>query len=192
MNDQMASPAPITAWLDRLHNGDPEALNGLFPCVYAELRALARAQLRGERPGHTLTATALVHEAYLRMAERERLAPEDRRHFFAIAAQTMRRVLIDSARARKRKKRGGNRVDAPLEEELLVSNSVADDLLAIDDALERLAAANERAARVVECRFFAGLTLEETATTLGMSLKTVQRDWIVARAWLRKEIGPLL
>lgn len=142
--------------------------------------------------GHTLSATALVHEAYLRLAERERLTPEDRRHFFAIAAQTMRRVLIDHARARKRRKRGGDPAYVPFEGELIASESAADDLLAMDRALERLATANERAARVVEYRFFAGLTLEETAASLDVSLKTVQRDWIIARAWLRKEIGPLL
>lgn len=192
MNHPAPSPASITQWLGRLHDGDPDALDRLLPLVYEELRALARSQLRGERFGHTLSATALVHEAYLRMAERESLTPEDRRHFFAIAAQTMRRVLIDYARARKRKKRGAGQVNVPLDAEVLASESAADDLLAIDHALERLAGVNERAVRVVEHRFFAGLTLEETATTLGVSLKTVQRDWIVARAWLRKEIGPLL
>src|SRR5690606_21781583 len=122
-------PASITQWLGRLHDGDPDALDRLLPLVYEELRVLARSQLRGERVGHTLSATALVHEAYLRMADRERLTPEDRRHFFAIAAQTMRRVLIDYARARKRKKRGAGQADVPLDAEVLASESVADDLL---------------------------------------------------------------
>lgn len=190
----MVDPPPpdpsVTIWLHRLRDGDPDALGRLLPLVYDELRVLAKAQLRRERSAHTLSATALVHEAYLRLSARDQLTPGDRRHFFAIAAQAMRRVLIDYARTRNRKKRGGGQVAEALEEnDAFLTDEAADELLAMDDALSRLAHANERAARVVEQRFFAGLTLEETADVLDVSLKTVQRDWILARAWLRKEIA---
>ncbi|MHB1170438.1 MAG: sigma-70 family RNA polymerase sigma factor [Longimicrobiales bacterium] len=189
MTDVPASGASVTILLHRLRAGDPEALDRLLPLVYDDLRVLARSQLRGERPSHTLDATALVHEAFLRLNQREQLEPADRHHFFAIAAQAMRRVLIDHARTRNRIKRGGGQQAVTLDENAFLSDEAADELLALDQALERLAAANERAARVVEQRFFAGLTLEETAEVLGVSLKTVQRDWILARAWLRKEIA---
>lgn len=179
----------VTTWLHRLRDGDPDALGRLLPLVYDELRVLARSQLRSERTSHTLSATALVHEAYLRLTERDQLSPADRRHFFAIAAQSMRRVLIDHARARNRKKRGGGVTPTTLDGNEFLSDEAAEELLSLDDALKRLARANERAARVVEQRFFAGLTLEETADVLGVSLKTVQRDWLLARAWLRKEVA---
>jgi RNA polymerase sigma factor (TIGR02999 family) len=180
---------PVTSLLRSLRQGDPHALDRLLPLVYDELRALARSHLRRERAHHTLGATALVHEAYIRLAAREQLTAEDRAHFFAIAAQAMRRVLIDHARARKRKKRGSGQEAEPLEPDLLLTDQVADELVLLDAALDKLAQANERAARVVEQRFFAGLTLDETARALGVSLKTVQRDWTLARAWLRREIG---
>lgn len=180
----------VTDWLVRLRDGDDAALDQLLPLVYGELRSLARSQLRAEDTGHTLGATALVHEAYMRLADREKLQPEDRRHFFAIAAQAMRRVLIDHARARKRKKRGSGRVALSLEDMAgFLHEDAAEELVALDQAVDELARANPRAARVVECRFFVGLTLDETAQTLGVSLKTVQRDWLLARAWLRKEVG---
>jgi RNA polymerase sigma factor (TIGR02999 family) len=180
---------PVTTLLRSLRRGDRQALGELLPLLYDELRVLARSHLRHERSNHTLGATALVHEAYMRLAAREPLTPEDRTHFFAIAAQAMRRVLIDHARARKRKKRGSGQEAEPLEEDLILTDQAAEELVLLDAALDRLAKANERAARVVEQRFFAGLTLEETAQALDVSLKTVQRDWIAARAWLRKEIG---
>lgn len=184
----MSTPT-ITECLARLRAGEPRALDALLPLVYDQLRHLARSQLRGERPGGTLGATALVHEAYLRLADRERLAPTDRSHFFAIAAQSMRRVLIDRARSRKRVKRGEGEVPVALDEvDELLSPEVADDLAALDEALDRLARVDARAARVVELRFFGGLTLEEVAAHLEISVKTVQRDWLVARAWLRKEV----
>lgn len=184
----MAEPR-LTELLDRLRDGDGEALDRILPVVYEELRALARAQLRREDVGHTLNATALVHEAYVRLSERRQLSPRDRHHFFAIAAQCMRRVLVDHARARKRKKRGAGAVALSLENAGAEwAEEASEDLLALDRALERLAAASPRAARVVEQRFFAGLTLQETALSLGISLKTVQRDWLIARAWLQKEI----
>lgn len=190
MADLPAPDPSVTIWLHRLRDGDPDALGRLLPLVYDELRVLAKAQLRSERTAHTLSATALVHEAYLRLSARDQLTAGDRRHFFAIAAQAMRRVLIDYARTRNRKKRGGGQVAEALEEnDAFLTDEAADELLAMDEALKRLAHANERAARVVEQRFFAGLTLEETADVLDVSLKTVQRDWILARAWLRKEIA---
>jgi RNA polymerase sigma factor (TIGR02999 family) len=179
----------ITTSLARLRAGETDALDQLFPLIYDELKIVARAQLTREATGHTLGPTALVHEAYVKLGEREKLLPEDRRHFFAIAAQAMRRILIDHARARKRIKRGSGQIAVPLEEiEALMTDDAADELVALDDALDRLASANPRAALVVERRFFGGLTLEETALGLDVSLKTVQRDWLLARAWLRKEI----
>lgn len=187
----MAEPS-LTEWLKRLRTGDEKALERILPVVYDELRQLARAQLRREDAGHTLNATALVHEAYLRLAERNELRPRDRHHFFAIAAQCMRRVLVDHARARKRKKRGAGSVALSLEHAGAVwAEEASDELVALDEALDRLARASPRAARVVEQRFFAGLTLQETAVSLGVSLKTVQRDWLIARAWLQKEIDQL-
>ncbi|MEZ4423738.1 MAG: ECF-type sigma factor [Gemmatimonadota bacterium] len=184
------SDGELTQWLVRLRSGESEVLEHLLPRVYDELRQLARAQLRREDTGHTLGATALVHEAYLRLADREILEPQDRHHFFAIASQAMRRVLIDHARTRKRKKRGSGRVALSLEHAgALLAEDGAEELLLLDRALDRLAEVNPRAAQVVERRFFAGLTLDETATSLGVSLKTVQRDWLLARAWLQNEIG---
>lgn len=182
----------LTDWLTRLRDGDGAALDRLLPIVYDELRSLARAQLRHENPGHTLGATALVHEAYLRLSRRNEMDPRDRGHFFAIAAQAMRRVLIDHARIRGAQKRGSGQVALSLEHAgALLGEDGSAELLIIDEALERLAHANPRAAQVVERRFFAGLTLDETADTLGVSKKTVQRDWLLARAWLQKEIGRL-
>lgn len=184
---------PITNCLSRLRAGDANALDQLFPLIYDELKIVARAQLTREQTGHTLGPTALVHEAYVRMADREKLVPEDRRHFFAIAAQTMRRILIDHARSRKRVKRGSGQIAVSLEEvDALMTENAADELIALDDALDRLAAVNARAAQVVERRFFGGLSLEQTGESLGVSLKTVQRDWLLARAWLRKEIDATL
>lgn len=180
----------LTLWLSRLRDGDPEALDRLLPIVYDELRTLARAQMRGEADGHTLGATALVHEAYVRLSVRNEIDPADRSHFFAIAAQAMRRVLIDHARTRGAKKRGSGRVALSLEHAgALLQEDGSEELLVIDEALDRLAAANPRAAQVVERRFFAGLSLDETAASLGVSKKTVQRDWLLARAWLQKEVA---
>ena len=163
--------------------------------LYDELRALAHAHLRRERPGHTLGTTALVHEAYLRLADHQALGPDDRTRFFGAASNTMRRILVDHARRRARLKRGVGEVPAPLDEadgvpaDALLTEHEADELLALDEALDRLAAVNPRGGLVVQHRFFGGLALEETADLLGVSAKTVQRDWLVARAWLRKEIA---
>jgi RNA polymerase sigma factor (TIGR02999 family) len=186
------SEQSLTQWLTRLRAGEGDALDRLLPIVYDELRSLARAQLRNENPGHTLGATALVHEAYIRLSKRSEIAPGDRSHFFAIAAQAMRRVLIDHARIRGAQKRGSGKVALSLDNAgALLTDDGSGELLIIDEALERLAAANPRAAQVVERRFFAGLTLDETADSLALSKKTVQRDWTLARAWLQKEIERL-
>lgn len=179
----------VTQLLVRLRAGETDALERLVPLVYEELRSLARAQVRREDVGHTLGSTALVHEAYIRLAKREILMAADRRHFFAIAAQAMRRVLIDHARGRKSVKRGAGQASRSLDDVAgFLAADATHELTAIDEALERLAVASPRAARVVECRFFAGLTLEETADILDVSGKTVQRDWTLAQAWLRKEL----
>ncbi len=163
--------------------------------LYGELRSLAHSQLRRERPGHTLGTTALVHEAYLRLGSGPAFGAGDRTRFFGAASTAMRRVLVDHARHRLRLKRGAG-VDAvhledagELPDSALLTDTEADELLALDDALDRLAQVNPRGSAVVQHRFFAGLTLEETAEVLGVSAKTVQRDWMVARAWLRKEIA---
>ena len=186
------SDGQVTEWLARWRAGDREAPERLVPLVYDELRQVARRQLRRESAGHTLSATALVHEVYLRLLQQRQLSATDRDNFLAIAAQTMRRILVDHARARLRLKRGGDNRPVGLEaghDVPLLSDTEVEEVLAIDMALERLAQIDERAHRVVECRIFAGLTLEETAQALGISSKSVQRTWMTARAWLRKEIG---
>jgi RNA polymerase sigma factor (TIGR02999 family) len=177
-------------WLERLEAGDPAALDRLIPLLYDELRVLARRNLRAERFRYTLGTTALVNEAYLRLAGQRELRPESRAHFFGIAGRTMRRVLVDYARMRTRQKRGGDADPRPLEEAMeVLSAEEADEILALDAALDRLSEANARAAAVVQYRFFAGLTLEETAEVLHASTRTVQREWSAARAWLLKEIS---
>ncbi|HXI22173.1 MAG TPA: ECF-type sigma factor [Gemmatimonadales bacterium] len=156
---------------------------------YDELRGLAHALLRRERPGHTLNTTGLVNEAYLRLAGQAGLSDAERGRFFAIATTTMRRILVDHARGRRRLKRGGGEVPVPLDEATWMSDAEAEELVALDDAMSRLEAVNPRGSDVVQYRFFGGLTLEETARLLGVSAKTVQRDWLAARAWLRKEVA---
>jgi RNA polymerase sigma factor (TIGR02999 family) len=182
----------ITLWLERLHAGDPEALERLVPLMYDQLRDVARRQLRRESRQHTLSATALVHEVYLRLVQQRQIDAGDRDAFLAIAAQTMRRILVDHARRRQRQKRGGGGIAAQLDEALapaLLADREVDELLAVDRLLTKLSELDARAAQVVEYRIFAGLTLEETAAALHMSVKTVQRSWAAARAWLRKEIA---
>jgi RNA polymerase sigma factor (TIGR02999 family) len=187
----MDERAGITGLLQELSRGRPDVLERLMPIVYGELRRIAHAQLRGERPGHTLNTTALVHEAYLKLTNLRQVEWRDRAHFFAMAARLMRRILIDYARARKRDKRGGDAVHVPLADAVDIPGRVAaDDLLALDEALARLEAHSERQCRVVECRCFAGLTLEETAAALGISVATVKRDWTFSRAWLNRELAP--
>ena len=185
----MTEPAGVTHWLERLKGGDQEALDRVLPLVYDELRAVAGYYMREERGEHTLSATALVHEAYLRMVKQRRIRVEDRGQFLSVAATMMRRVLVDWARAKKREKRGGGRVQVPLEAiENLLNDEEVDEVIALDEALDRLAKVNPRGSKVVEQRFFGGLEVEEIAELQGMSARTVRRDWVAARAWLRKEV----
>ena len=186
MNDS----GEVTVWLARLRDGAPGALDRLVPLLYDDLRRLARQRLRSERDSHTLDTTALVHEAYFRLLDQRQISASDRSEFFAAASRTMRRVLVDYARARNRSKRGGGGpAPVPLEDVAeLLSDRAADETLALDEALGRLEAVQPRAAQVVELRFFGGLTLEEAAELLGVSTKTVQRDGDAAMSWLRKEV----
>jgi len=163
-------------------------LDQLFPIVYEELRRISHRALRGERPGHTLGTTELVHEAYLRLAQRNEVALEDRRHCLALAARAMRQVLVDHARRLGADKRGGGAVPLSLDESVLVLQERAGALVALDDALDRLAALEPRLARVVECRFFAGYSEEETGDVLGVTPRTVRRDWVKAKGWLSREL----
>lgn len=181
----------LTVWLARLRDGQQDALEHIVPLVYDELRRVARSHLSRERQPHALSATTLVHEAYLRLLQQRRIGALDRSDFLSVAGHMMRRVLVDEARRRKRQKRGGNESIVQLEDDIdsPLTEGDAEQLLALDAILERLAAMNERAARVVEYRIFAGLTMEETAAAMETSVKTVQRIWSTARAWLRKELA---
>jgi RNA polymerase sigma factor (TIGR02999 family) len=174
----------LRAWSD----GDPDALGKLTPIVYRELHRLARRYLRGERPDHSLQTTDLVNEAYLRLSDHTRMQWQDRAHFFAVSSQVIRRILVDHAR-RRNLKRGGNLQRISLDEALAVSGERSDDLVALDDALEALAQFDPRKARVVEMRFFGGLSVEESAAVLGVSAVTVMRDWRTAMAWLYRELA---
>lgn len=170
----------LTAW----RAGDREAFDRLFPLVYEELRRIAHRQLGSERPGHTLGTTALVHEAYLKLVDQTRAQFTDRAHFFAVAAQAMRRILVDYARRHRALKRGGTAGRVSLSDAALVAAERSDTLVALDDALTRLEGLDERLSRVVECRFFGGLTEDETAEALGVNARTVRRDWVKAKGWL--------
>jgi RNA polymerase sigma factor (TIGR02999 family) len=182
-------PDNITHLLKEWSDGDLSALDKLTPLVYAELRQQAARYLRRERPGHSFQTTALINEAYLRLIDAKDVRWQSRAHFFAIAANLMRRILVDHARRRDAEKRGGSQLRLTLDEGLAVTKETNVDLLAIDEALDRLATIDPQQARVVELRFFSGLSVEETASALDVSPKTVKRDWSVARAWLRREIG---
>src|SRR6516162_8342394 len=182
-----------TQILSAIEQGDPSAAEQLLPLVYAELRRLAAERLARERPGQTLDATALVHEAYLRLVDVEQAQHwNSRGHFFAAAAEAMRRILVEQARHKKAAKVGGGWQRQELLDAELAVDSSGDDLFAVDEALTRLAAAHPRAARLVHLRFFLGQTLEEAAATLGLQVRTAYRDWAYARAWLRRELdrGP--
>ena len=168
--------------------GDAAALDELMPIVYGELRRLAKNYMRHQRPGHTLQTTALVNEAYLRLIDSSRVNWQNRTHFFAISAQLMRRILVDFARARNSQKRGGEAQKVSLEEALAVPLEQKTDLAALDDALKILAGMNPRQSQIVELRYFGGLTEEEIAEHLEISVRTVRRDWSVARAWLYREL----
>jgi RNA polymerase sigma factor (TIGR02999 family) len=178
--------AEATTLLEAAETGEAEAatLDRLFLLVYDELRALAHWQLLRERTGHTLSSTALVHEAYVRLVDDTRVARNGRAYFFAAAARAMRQVLVDYARKRRAAKRGGGQDLLSLDASEVSVDRFADELIDLDHALEHLAALNARQAHVVECRFFGGLELEETADALGVSVRTVKRDWALARAWL--------
>jgi RNA polymerase sigma factor (TIGR02999 family) len=180
----------VTGLLRRWSEGDPQALEALIPLVYEELRRLAASYLRSERPGHTLQPTALVHEAYLRMLGQKNVLWQNRTHFFGIAAQMMRRILIDDARRRSAAKRDGGplRVDLDVLENGEASVDRATELLALDRALEQLEKLDPRQARIVELRFYGGLTVEETSEVAGISTATVKREFRIARAWLRQEL----
>lgn len=164
----------------------------LFPMAYRELRQIAARRLRSERDGHTLSTTALVHEAFLELTKLNRITWQNRAHFLAVAAQAMRRILIDYAVARRRQKRGGGQPIESLDdnEALAIAHARGEDLLALDEALERLAALHARQARIVECRFYGGMSVEETADALQVSPATVKREWATARAWLNRELRP--
>ncbi len=178
----------VTILLKKAGDGDTSAVNRLMPLVYDELRALAESCLQRERPDHTLQATALVNEAYLRLVKQEDVEWRNRSHFFAVAAQAIRRILVDHARTHGRAKRGGDRQRVRLDEDVAVRGERDLDLVALDEGMEKLARLNERQARIVELRFFGGLGLKEVAEFLGVSPRTVDGDWSMARAWLRLEL----
>ncbi len=179
----------VTLLLQAWSGGNKEALDRLSPLVYNELRRIAGRLMVGQRPNHTLQATALVNEAYVRLVDAQQVSWQDRAHFFALCARAMRQILIDHARARSSEKRGGDQVALELDEALVASPSHEVNLLELDDALKRLEALDPRKSQVVELRFFGGLSLEETAEALNVSTKTVQRDWDLARAWLYGELS---
>ncbi|HRI03234.1 MAG TPA: sigma-70 family RNA polymerase sigma factor [Pyrinomonadaceae bacterium] len=180
----------ITQLLKDWSKGNQAALDELMPLVYEELRRQASQYLRKERQGHTLQTTALIHEAYLRLAGQNEIEWQNRNHFFAIASTAMRRILVDHARTRHREKRGGNAEDIPLDDALMIGVSQKSvDLVALDEALVRLERLDPRQAKVVELRFFSGLTNEETAKVLAVSNATVRNDWAMAKAWLHGQLA---
>jgi RNA polymerase sigma-70 factor (ECF subfamily) len=181
-------PGEVTRLLFELRQGDRDAEARLIPLVYRELRSLAARYLRAERVGHTLQPTALVHEAYLRLTAMKSVNWQDRCHFFAVAAQVMRRILVDHARARQAVKRGRSYAPIQLDDSLLAADQKSNELIALDDALNRLAVHDPRQSKIVELRFFGGLSEEETAVVLGISERTVKRDWRVAKAWLYNQV----
>ena len=193
MGDLMTEPSSkthqVTALLAAWSHGDKEALDKLMPLVYDELRRLASQQMRRERPGHTLQTTALVNEAYLRLVKQSRARWENRAQFFAVAARLMRRILVDHARSRHRLKREGNTQKISLEEAATVSKEQSSDLLAVHEALKKLETLNERMGRIVELRFFGGLSIEETAEVLKVSPGTVMKDWTFAKAFMHEAIS---
>ena len=184
----MGPRSEVTLLLRRLSTGDKSALNQLMPLIYTELHQLASSYMRRERPGHTLQTTALVHEAYLQLVGQENAQWENRSQFFGVAAQLMRRILVDHARAHGAAKRGGNLPRLSLDEAVVMAKERGGDLLALDELLQRLAAIDPQQARIVELRFFAGLSVEETAHALSISDRTVKRDWAMAKAWMQREL----
>jgi RNA polymerase sigma-70 factor, ECF subfamily len=183
-----SSQQEVTRLLIRLMDGERAVLDDLLPLVYAELRRLAAGYLRHERPGHTLQPTALVHEAYLRLVDQTQVQWQNRAHFFGVAAQMMRRILVDHARSQQAEKRGGDIQKLALDENIDVSGERAAELIALDEALARLAELDPQKSRIVELRFFGGLSVEETAEVLGVSAPTVKRQWRMAKAWLYGQV----
>jgi RNA polymerase sigma factor (TIGR02999 family) len=184
-----SDPPGITGLLKAHRAGDRAAFDRLVPLVYQRLRAIARGQRAGGWAGRTLTTTGLVHEAYLDLVREQSVDWQDRSHFYAISARTMRRILVDYARRRSAQKRGGGQRPAEIDPDRLGAPGHEELVLAVDQAIDRMRPLGERLGQIVECRLFAGLTAEETAEALGVSLRTVERDWPRARAWLRKELG---
>jgi RNA polymerase sigma factor (TIGR02999 family) len=183
-----ASPHEVTQLLVEWRNGDAAAFDKLLPLVYDELRRIASRYMKRERAGHTLQTTALVNEAYLRLVNQQGIDWQDRAHFFAVAAQVMRRLLVDHARTNHYAKRGGNAVQVTLDEGAIVAESQNVEILALDEALTRLATVDERKVKIVELRYFGGLSAEETAAVLELSEITVKREWLKAKAWLFREL----
>ena len=184
-----SSPQDVTRLLIQLTDGNRTVLDELLPLVYSELRSLAANYLRRERSSHTLQPTALVHEAYLRLVDQNQVRWQNRAHFFGVAAQMMRRILVDHARGHNAEKRGGEIPKLSLDENVDVTDERATDLIALDDALTALAALDEQKSRIVELRFFGGLSVEETAEVLGVSAPTVKRQWRMAKAWLYGQVS---
>ena len=180
-----ASSNEVTQLLVAWGNGDQTAVDQLMPLVYSELHRLAHRHIKKERPGHTLQTSALLNEAFLRLVDQRDVHWQSRAHFFSIAAQMMRRILVDYARSRRYAKRGGDARQVTFDEELVVSRQLSADVIELHDALNEMAAIDERKSKVVELKFFGGLSIEETAEVLGVSPGTVMRDWTLAKAWLR-------
>ena len=186
---KVATKKSITQLLVAWSEGDRAALDELMPLVHAELRRIARNYMRGERKGHTLQTTALINEAYLRLVDQKQVRWQNRAHFLAIASEMMRRILVDYARRRQFQKRGGGAIQVTLSDAAEVVNERSPDLVALDEALTSLAEFDPRRSRVVELRFFGGLSIEETAEVLKVSPTTVERDWTIAKAWLHKTVN---
>lgn len=187
----MTQQEGVTQVLQQVSGGDRAALDRLLPLIYEELRAIARRALRQERPDHTLTPTALVHEAFLKLVHLDRVDWKGRAHFFGACATEMRRILVSYARMRHADKRGGAAARmVTLDDIIVAAHTRPGDVLALDEALERLAALDPRQARIVEHRFFAGMSVDDTAEALGISSATVKREWALARAWLNRELAP--
>jgi RNA polymerase sigma factor (TIGR02999 family) len=182
-------PDDVTTLLGRWADGDRDALDRLMPLVYEELHRIAHAYLRRERPGHALESAAIVNEAYLRLIDQQRVRWQNRTHFYGVAAQLMRRILVDHARAAAREKRGGGAATLTLDEAVFRPADRGLAVIALDDALQGLARLDARQSRVVELRFFGGLSIDEAAEVLGISRATAHRDWVTARAWLIREMG---
>jgi RNA polymerase sigma factor (TIGR02999 family) len=183
------SSQEVTRLLEDWCGGRSGALDQLMPIVYRELCRIARGCMNGENPGNTLQTTALVNEAYLQLVEFSGVDLQSRAHFYAVCAKVMRRILIDAARARRALKRGGGMADLAIKDDLIAANGQSIDVVALDQALNRLAALDERKSHVVECRFFGGMSVEETAEVLRVSQETVLRDWRLARVWLFRTLG---